>query len=117
MAAVADEGGLRGSGIEKVIQTAQMEAETSFGQPEVYMENTSENPRHIEIQVLFDEHGNGVYLGERDCSLQRRHQKILEESPAPGVTPELAPGPGGGGAEGSAGVVILMPVRGGILVG
>lgn len=75
--------------LKKAIQTAQMEAETSFGQPEVYMEKYIENPRHIEIQVLFDEHGNGVYLGERDCSLQRRHQKILEESPAPGVTPEL----------------------------
>lgn len=75
--------------LKKAIQTAQMEAEASFGQPEVYMEKYIENPRHIEIQVLFDEHGNGVYLGERDCSLQRRHQKILEESPAPGITPEL----------------------------
>ncbi len=75
--------------LKQAIQTAQAEAETSFGQPEVYMEKYIENPRHIEIQVLFDEHGNGVYLGERDCSLQRRHQKILEESPAPGITPEL----------------------------
>ncbi len=75
--------------LKKAVQTAQMEAEASFGQPEVYLEKYIEKPRHIEIQLLFDEQGNGIYLGERDCSLQRRHQKILEESPSPSVTPEL----------------------------
>lgn len=69
--------------------TAQSEADACFGNPEVYMEKYIEEPKHIEIQLLLDEHGNGVYLGERDCSVQRRHQKVVEEAPSPVVTPEI----------------------------
>lgn len=70
------------------IRTARTEAEAAFGNPAVYIEKFLEEPRHIEIQILVDEHGHGVYLGERDCSLQRRHQKVLEESPSSVLTPE-----------------------------
>lgn len=70
-------------------RTAQTEADAAFGNPEVYMEKFIEEPKHIEVQLLLDEHGNGVYLGERDCSVQRRHQKVVEESPSPAVTPEM----------------------------
>lgn len=65
------------------------EAQSAFGNPVVYAEKYLENPRHIEFQLLIDEQGNAVHLGERDCSMQRRHQKILEEAPAPGISEEL----------------------------
>ena len=67
------------------LASAQSEAERAFGSGEVYIEKAIINPRHIEIQVLADEHGNCVHLGERECSIQRRHQKVLEESPSPAV--------------------------------
>ncbi|MDI6870023.1 MAG: acetyl-CoA carboxylase biotin carboxylase subunit [Bacillota bacterium] len=70
------------------IRAARAEAEAAFGNPAVYIEKFVEEPRHIEIQILADEHGNAVHLGERDCSLQRRHQKVLEESPSTVLTPE-----------------------------
>jgi len=75
-------------GLADAFESAGREAEAWFGNPAVYVERYLENARHIEAQVLFDKHGNGVFLGERDCSLQRRHQKLLEESPAVNFTPE-----------------------------
>ena len=72
----------------KSIQLTKSEAGSFFGNPEVYMEKFLENPRHVEVQVLADGQGNAIHLGERDCSMQRRHQKVVEEAPAPGVTEE-----------------------------
>ncbi len=71
----------------KSVEMTKAEAEAAFGNPMVYMERFLQRPRHVEIQVLADEHGNAIYLGERDCSMQRRHQKIIEEAPAPFITP------------------------------
>jgi acetyl-CoA carboxylase biotin carboxylase subunit len=75
--------------LEKAFQTARNEAEKAFGNAGVYIEKFVEEPRHIEIQVLGDQHGNVIHLGERDCSVQRRHQKLIEESPSPIVSEEL----------------------------
>ncbi len=69
--------------LSTAFMTAQAEAEKAFGNPGVYIEKYIENPKHVEVQVLGDEYGNIVYLGERDCSVQRRHQKLIEESPCP----------------------------------
>ena len=71
------------------ISMTKAEAGAAFGNDIVYMEKFLENPRHVEIQVLADEHGNAIHLGERDCSMQRRHQKVIEEAPAPGISEEL----------------------------
>ncbi len=71
------------------ISMTRAEAKAAFSNDMVYMEKYLENPRHVEIQVLADGQGNAIYLAERDCSMQRRHQKVVEEAPAPGITPEL----------------------------
>ncbi|MBL3600884.1 MAG: acetyl-CoA carboxylase biotin carboxylase subunit [gamma proteobacterium endosymbiont of Lamellibrachia anaximandri] len=70
------------------VAMTKAEAKAAFGNDTLYMEKFLENPRHVEFQVLADTHGNAVHLGERDCSMQRRHQKVVEEAPAPGITPE-----------------------------
>ena len=75
--------------LKSALEAARSEAERSFGDSEVYIEKAILNPRHVEMQVLADEHGNTVYLGERECSLQRRHQKVLEEAPSPIVDPDM----------------------------
>ncbi|MGA2718360.1 MAG: acetyl-CoA carboxylase biotin carboxylase subunit [Candidatus Acidiferrales bacterium] len=92
MIKAAEGGGGRGmrlvrkkSELVAAFQTARTEAEQAFGSPNVYIEKLIENPRHIEFQVLGDKYGNVIHLGERDCSIQRRHQKVLEESPSPAL--------------------------------
>ncbi|MGB8635834.1 MAG: acetyl-CoA carboxylase biotin carboxylase subunit [Rhodanobacteraceae bacterium] len=74
--------------LNNAITTTRAEARAAFGNDQLYMEKFLENPRHVEIQVLADGQGNAIHLGERDCSMQRRHQKVVEEAPAPGITPE-----------------------------
>jgi acetyl-CoA carboxylase biotin carboxylase subunit len=74
---------------DKAFQMASTEAESAFGNPAVYIEKFIENPRHVEIQVMGDQHGNAYHYGERDCSVQRRHQKLIEESPSPAIDQEL----------------------------
>ena len=77
------------SELEKSITMTKAEAASVFGSDVVYMEKFLENPRHIEIQILADGKGTAIHLGERDCSMQRRHQKVVEEAPAPGITEEM----------------------------
>ncbi len=75
--------------LKNAITLTKSEAATTFGNDMVYMEKFLQHPRHVEIQVLADEHGNVIHLGERDCSMQRRNQKVIEEAPAPGITEEV----------------------------
>jgi len=77
------------SAMSRLFQAAQGEAEAAFGNPGLYLEKFIVRPRHIEFQILADSYGNVIHLGERDCSIQRRHQKLLEEAPSPALTPEL----------------------------
>ena len=75
--------------LSRALAEAREEADAAFGDPRIFLERRLEGARHVEIQILRDARGHGVHLGERDCSLQRRHQKVLEEAPSPAVTPEL----------------------------
>jgi acetyl-CoA/propionyl-CoA carboxylase biotin carboxyl carrier protein len=84
MKVVADD-----ASVEAAIESAQREAKAYFGRDEIYMERYLTKPRHVEVQVLADTHGNCVYLGTRDCSAQRRHQKLIEEAPAAGIDPAI----------------------------
>ena len=84
MRVVRDESELRDN-----LGAAQREAQSSFGDPKLLIERYLEKPRHVEVQILFDTHGKGIYLFDRDCSVQRRHQKVIEEAPAPGLSNEL----------------------------
>lgn len=75
--------------LHEAITLTREEARKAFGSPSLYMEKFLQHPRHIEIQVICDDHGNAVWLGHRDCSMQRRHQKVVEEAPAPGIAPDI----------------------------
>jgi len=77
------------SNLLNAVNLTRAEAAVTFGNPTIYMEKFLENPRHVEFQVLADNYGNAIHLGERDCSMQRRHQKVVEEAPAPGISEEL----------------------------
>jgi len=89
---------------ENAFHTASHEAETAFSNPSVYIERYIEEPRHVEIQVMGDRYGNVVHFGERDCSIQRRHQKLVEESPSPALTPELREAMGAAAIKGAKSV-------------
>lgn len=90
--------------LENAYLTASHEAESSFGNSSVYIEKYIEEPRHVEIQIMGDKHGTIVHFGERDCSIQRRHQKLVEESPSPALTPEIREAMGDAAVKGAKSV-------------
>lgn len=90
--------------LDRAYATARGEAEVSFGNGDIYIEKFIEEPRHVEIQVFADSHGNVVHLNERECSIQRRHQKLIEEAPSPIMTPELRKAMGDASVKGAASV-------------
>jgi acetyl-CoA carboxylase, biotin carboxylase subunit len=93
--------------LDKAFNTARAEAENAFGNADVYIERYLEEPRHIEIQILGDQYGNVIHLGERDCSVQRRHQKLIEESPSPAVDADLRERMGAAAVKGARSVKYL----------
>jgi acetyl-CoA carboxylase biotin carboxylase subunit len=93
--------------LENAYLTASHEAESSFGNSSVYIEKYIEEPRHVEIQIMGDKHGTVIHFGERDCSIQRRHQKLVEESPSPAITPEIREAMGEAAVKGAKGVSYL----------
>jgi acetyl-CoA carboxylase biotin carboxylase subunit len=93
--------------LENAFRTASHEAEKAFSNPSVYIEKYLERPRHIEIQIMGDRHGNVVHFGERDCSIQRRHQKLVEESPSPALTQEMRDAMGAAAVKGAKSVHYL----------
>lgn len=93
--------------LENAFNTARAEAEISFGNPDIYLEKFIEEPRHVEIQVMGDKFGNVISLGERDCSVQRRHQKLIEESPSPAVDAKLREAMGNAAIKGAKSVKYL----------
>ncbi len=97
--------------LEVALQTAKTEAKAAFGDDAVYIEKYLGKPRHIEIQILGDGQGNAIHLGERDCSLQRRHQKVWEEGPSPVITPEQRAEIGGICAKAMADMGYVGPAR------
>jgi acetyl-CoA carboxylase, biotin carboxylase subunit len=92
------------SDLENSFKTASHEAETAFGNPSLYIEKYVEEPRHVEIQIMGDKYGNVVHFGERDCSIQRRHQKLVEESPSPALTSEIRAAMGAAAIKGAKSV-------------
>ena len=80
---------MRPDAAERAFETARRQGQSYFANPDVYVEKLIVDPRHVEVQVLADAHGNVIHLGERDCTIQRRHQKLVEETPSPAVDDEL----------------------------
>ena len=98
--------------VREGFEATKREGLASFGDDRVFIEKFVENPRHIEIQLIGDQHGNLLYLGERECSVQRRHQKVVEEAPSPFVTPRDAQGDGrAGGRARQGGRLLSAPAR------
>src|SRR5258708_35176312 len=84
--------------LASIVRTVASEAKSSFGDGRLYVEKFLKQPRHIEVQVLADSHGNTVHVFERECSIQRRHQKVVEEAPSPFITAKMPPDMGGAAA-------------------